>query len=140
MSVTDVRPTGVPGYSETFPCLPSSALSARRLVRIALTNWRLQQLVDDAELVVSELVSNAVRHTSSRVIRVTAAWPMDTRVRIGVVDRSRTIPHLQYADRDHIRPHGRGLLMVDALTYRWGTDLYPWGKMVWGDLAVEAQS
>ncbi|MCX4232793.1 ATP-binding protein [Streptomyces ortus] len=119
--------------------MPSSALSARRLVRIALTNWRLEQSIDDAELIVSELVSNAVRHTSSRVIRVTAAWPMDTRVRIGVIDRSRTIPHLQYTDRDYTRPHGRGLLMIDALTYRWGTDLYNWGKMVWGDLLVEAR-
>ncbi|MFJ8935342.1 ATP-binding protein [Streptomyces sp. NPDC102365] len=120
--------------------MASSALSARRLVRIALTNWRLGPFVDDSELIVSELASNAVRHTHSHVIRVTVVWPDDTRVRIGVFDRSRTIPQLQYADRDHIRPNGRGLLMVDALSYRWGTDLYHWGKQVWADLRVEAPS
>ncbi|MFJ7949053.1 hypothetical protein ACIQ6K_36365 [Streptomyces sp. NPDC096354] len=55
------------------------------------------------------------------------------------MDRSKAIARVRLdSNGDHI--HGRGLLLVDALSDRWGTDLYHWGKQVWGELKCEATS
>ncbi|WP_030549300.1 ATP-binding protein [Streptomyces albus] len=131
-SVTWARPTGCPGYSETLPCEPKSAAAARRLVRAALAAWGMEDLADDGVLVVSELVSNAVRHARSHAIRVTVTRPGPTRVRIGVVDKSARTPVVREpGDEDE---GGRGLALVGALAEDWGTDTLPWGKRVWAQL------
>ncbi|MET7900788.1 ATP-binding protein [Streptomyces sp. NPDC005355] len=127
------RPTGHPGYSEVLPRVPESAEVARRLVRIALAAWGQEELIEDAALVITELVSNAVDHSRLSVIRVIVTRPSDTLIRVGVVDRTRAIP-LMRMDSNGDNPRGRGLLLVNAFTHRWGTDLYPWGKQVWGEL------
>ncbi|MFF3453725.1 ATP-binding protein [Streptomyces sp. NPDC002730] len=140
MTVTATpRPTGHPGYSETLPCEPESAATARQLVRTALAAWGLGHLVDDGTLIVTELVANAAEHSRSRLIRVVVTQPSETYVRIGVVDKSRAIP-LMRTDSNGDQLRGRGLLLVDALTDRWGTDLYRWGKQVWGELKRETSS
>ncbi|MFD5779762.1 ATP-binding protein [Streptomyces sp. NPDC126933] len=127
------RPTGHPGYSETLPREPQSAAVARGLVRTALSAWGLEELIEDATLVMTELVSNAAEHSESHSIRVIVARPTERFVRLGVVDRSRAIPMMRTdSNGDQIR--GRGLLLVEALTDRWGTDLYRWGKQVWGEI------
>lgn len=129
------RPTGHPGYSETLPCEAESAETARRLVRTALAAWGLEHVAEDGALVVTELVANAVNHTPGHCIRVIVARPVDGYVRIGVVDKSRTVPVLQHPTDTEV--HGRGLTLVDALTTSWGTDLKPWGKCVWAELKAE---
>ncbi|MFJ4517440.1 ATP-binding protein [Streptomyces sp. NPDC088816] len=130
------HPTGHPGYSETLPGLEESAETARKLVRTALAAWYLEELEDTAILVVSELVANAVKHTNSRVIRVVISRPSERFVRVGVVDRARVMPELINPD-DDLPTGGRGLLLVDALAERWGTDLHRWGKQVWAELICE---
>ncbi|MGW5404223.1 ATP-binding protein [Streptomyces spiralis] len=130
------HPTGHPGYSETLPGLEESAEVARNLVRTALAAWYLDELTDTAILLVSELVANAVKHTSSRVIRVIVTRPSERFVRIAVVDRARVMPEL-VKPGDELVASGRGLLLVDALAERWGTDLYRWGKQVWAELYCE---
>ncbi|WP_066955168.1 ATP-binding protein [Streptomyces lushanensis] len=131
------RPTGHPGYSQTLPREPESAAVARELVRTALGAWGLEDRIDDATVVVTELVSNAVDHGRFASIRVIVSRPTDNRVRLGVVDRSKAVPMMRTDfDGDQIR--GRGLVIVDSLTERWGTDLYNWGKQVWGEMRVEA--
>ncbi|WP_324610759.1 ATP-binding protein [Streptomyces acidiscabies] len=60
-------------------------------------------------------------------------------MRIGVVDKSRTMPEFKKSNGDSLPTSGRGLLLIDALTERWGTDLYQWGKQVWGELKSEVQ-
>ncbi|MDW4902876.1 ATP-binding protein [Streptomyces californicus] len=130
---TTPRPTGHPGYSETLPREPESAAIARRLVRTALATWGLEDQIDTATVVMTELVSNAVDHGRFASIRVIVSRPTDTRLRLGVVDRSKVLPMMQtHSGPDEIR--GRGLLIVDNLTDRWGTDLYRWGKQVWAEL------
>ncbi|MGW5198657.1 ATP-binding protein [Streptomyces spiralis] len=109
---------------------------ARNLVRTALAAWYLDELTDTAILLVSELVANAVKHTSSRVIRVIVTRPSERFVRIAVVDRARVMPEL-VKPGDELVASGRGLLLVDALAERWGTDLYRWGKQVWAELYCE---
>ncbi|MFD8639672.1 ATP-binding protein [Streptomyces zaomyceticus] len=127
------RPTGHPAYSQTLPREAGSAGVARRLVRTALALWGLDSLTEDASLVITELVSNAVAHSRLPSIRVIVSRPTANGVRVGVVDRSRTLPILG-ADFSGDQLRGRGLILVDRLTDEWGTELYRWGKQVWAEL------
>ncbi|MGW5467674.1 ATP-binding protein [Streptomyces chartreusis] len=131
------RPTGHPGYSETLPGQEESAEVARQLVRTALAAWHLEDLTDSGVLLVSELVANAVKHTNSRLIRVVVSRPSEKWVRIGVTDKSVVMPEIRKENGDNLPTGGRGLLLIDALATRWGTDRYGWGKHVWGELKVE---
>ncbi|MEU0844813.1 ATP-binding protein [Streptomyces sp. NPDC005962] len=137
MTVTTTpRPTGHPGYSQTLPREPESAAVARKLVRTALTAWGLDELIEDATLVITELVSNAVDHGRLQSIRVVVNRPTENWVRLGVVDRSKALPMMR-TDSNGDQVRGRGLVLVDAVTVRWGTDLYRWGKQVWGELKCD---
>ena len=130
------RPTGHPGYSETFPASEESAEAARKLVRTALAAWRLDDLTDSGVLLVTELVANAVKHTSSRNIRVVVSRLSVRFVRIGVVDKAHALPQM-VKPGDDLLTSGRGLLLLDALAECWGADMYPWGKQVWAELHSE---
>ncbi|MFD9608565.1 ATP-binding protein [Streptomyces sp. NPDC059083] len=132
------RETGHPAYSQSLPREARSAETARRLVRTALTAWGLESLIEDATLVITELVANAVDHGRLPSIRVIVSRPSSQQVRVGVVDRSRTVPLLR-TDADGDRLRGRGLVLVDMLTEAWGTELYRWGKQVWAELRDEGE-
>ncbi|MBH5337670.1 ATP-binding protein [Streptomyces pactum] len=89
-------------------------------------------LAEDGALIVSELVTNAVRHARRASLRVVIDRPGATRLRIGVVDFSRARPVLGApGPRDE---DGRGLALVAELAAEWGTDALPWGKRVWAEL------
>jgi anti-sigma regulatory factor (Ser/Thr protein kinase) len=135
--ITTPRPShsGHPAYTQPLPCVAPSAGEARRLVRTALAVWGLEALTDEAELVVSELVGNAVRHTRCRLIHVSVARPAQGTVRIAVADTSDAKPVPADAAADETT--GRGLLLVAALSARWGTDPLPRGKRIWAELARE---
>ncbi|MFI2431512.1 ATP-binding protein [Streptomyces sp. NPDC018693] len=130
MSVT-TRPnmSGVPGYAETMPREPESARRARLLVSASVNTWNLGDLADAGTLIVSELVGNAVRHTSCRLIRVTTRRIAARRVRMEVTDASRALPEMGCGDSN--REGGRGLLLVEALSDRWGYDLHGTGRRRW---------
>lgn len=134
-SATRVRPTGHPGYSETLPRLPESPAAARRLTRTALACWDLEELAGDGALIVTELVTNAVRHARRGSIRVVVERTAERTVRLAVSDRSRLRPVLRRADTDEAG--GRGLRVVAALTVDWGVCERRWGKVVWA--ALEAR-
>lgn len=126
---------GAPGYSETLPCEEQSASNARRLVSAVLSTWGLDDLTEEAKLITSELVANALQHSGGRVMRLAISRPTPDRVRVAVSDRSRTAPSPQPVSGDG--ETGRGLIIVDALCDRWGTDQRRWGKVVWGELLTE---
>ncbi|RPK66544.1 hypothetical protein EES43_06270 [Streptomyces sp. ADI96-02] len=128
------RPTGRPGYSETLPRESASAAAARRLVRVALSAWGLEDLADDGALIVTELVANAVRHAQRGSIRITIDRPEEDRVRVAVVDFSRRYPVRR--DSGPEDEGGRGLALVEKPATEWGADPLPWGKRVWADLEV----
>ncbi|MGP4091617.1 ATP-binding protein [Streptomyces sp. KR55] len=132
------RPTAVGpiGYTETLPCKPETARRARLLVSAALNTWGVGELVDVGTLIVSELVGNAVRHTPCRLVRVSVRRVTNDLVRIGVTDKSHALPKMDLvAGGDET---GRGLVLVDALSHRWGYSEIRWGKTVWAELAVPA--
>ncbi|MET8394539.1 ATP-binding protein [Streptomyces anthocyanicus] len=143
--ITRVQPasTGHPAYSQTFPCEPSTAETGRKLVREALGVWHLDDLADVAALITSELIANAVRHTTCRSIRLIVSRPSATRVHVGVVDRAPSrLPVLCRAG--DVDESGRGLLLIDGIADRWGYDLRgphrrPWGKEVWAELLTRGE-
>lgn len=138
MTMTAARPTatGAPGYTETMPCEPESARRARLLVSVALNTWGIGELAENGVQIVAELVNNAVRHTRCRVVRVRVTRPAEGVVRIGVADRCRDTPELGHPDDDS--ESGRGLSLVEALSWRWGYDRKHWGKVVWAELEAPA--
>ncbi|MGC5562568.1 ATP-binding protein [Streptomyces sp. FR-108] len=139
MTVTaSAHPTGHPGYTETLPCEEASASAARRLVRTALIAWGLGDLADDSCVIVSELVTNSLDHTRSRNIQVTVSRPTARWVRVAVVDKApRALPAMRTASASDTG--GRGLVVVEALSDRWGTDLLGWGKRVWAELRTDVK-
>ncbi|MFF7763961.1 ATP-binding protein [Streptomyces griseorubiginosus] len=129
-------PTHSPGLSAILPGLEESAEIARQLVRATLNAWQVEHLTDSAVLLVSELVANAVQHTDSRYIEVVISRTGTRLVRIGVVDTASALPEMTRPGAD-LLTSGRGLLLIDALCERWGTDIYRVGKHVWCELLVD---
>ncbi|UXY22047.1 ATP-binding protein [Streptomyces cynarae] len=118
-----------------LPSRPESAATARRLAQVViLRQWGLgPRMTEDAVLLVSELVGNAVRHTGARVfglrMRRRRGW-----IRIEVRDPSRGLPCLMPVQELDLS--GRGLFLVDKLADRWGVDLLPRGKTTWFEMRV----
>ncbi|MYZ10678.1 ATP-binding protein [Streptomyces sp. SID2999] len=129
---TRPRRTGHPGYTETLPRQPESAGHARRLVRIALTTWGLTHLTDDAALLLSELVANAVRHAQRDSIDVSVERVAPGTIRVSVADFSHAMPEPRIPTTND--ENGRGLPLIAALATNWGTDERRWGKVVWAEL------
>ncbi|MFC5805362.1 ATP-binding protein [Streptomyces formicae] len=130
-----------PTYSEIFPCEPSTAETGRKIVRDVLGIWHLDNLADRAELIITELIANASRHTPCPEIRLVVGRPSATRVRVGIVDEEPSrLPLLSHAGEED--ESGRGLLLIDAVADRWGCDLQSSGrrlrgKEVWAELRTE---
>jgi len=105
----------------------AAAARARRFVSDTLRGWGCDDAIPDAQLLVSELVTNAVLHARSAT-RVTVTRDGAT-VRISVDDDSPTRPRLRELGPEAVT--GRGLLLVDRIARRWGVDPRADGKCVW---------
>ncbi|MEU5088926.1 ATP-binding protein [Streptomyces sp. NPDC021356] len=126
---------------EITPRTPDSTASVRRCLRTRLAGWDLEILADDANLIVSELLSNALRHGRP---------PVHVRVALLRAEEGGRTLHMEVADAGHrldtdaIRAGwtyeglwsegGRGLLLVDALASRWGEGVTGQGHTVWAHL------
>ena len=131
-----VRPGGPEGTERVLRlALPSDASTvrlARQVTRDALASWHLGQLEEDAVLLVSELVTNALRHA-----RDTGAIGLElvstaTRLRLEIQDGDPNWRRMDsLADCDE---SGYGFLLVDSLADRWGLRRVCAGKAVWAEL------
>ncbi|CAM5629149.1 hypothetical protein SRIMM317S_04356 [Streptomyces rimosus subsp. rimosus] len=98
-----------------LPAEPTAAAEARELTSATLTEWGQEELAFTAELVVSELVTNAYRYGGTPI---TLRLIRDRTLICEVSDPNSTAPHLRRAlSTDE---GGRGLLLVAQLTDRWG--------------------
>jgi len=132
----------------TLAAVPTAARCSRVLVEQALTQWHLPHLMDDAALITSELVTNAVQATGltdgsprwSQLTGLAVIWVrctcFDTTVRVEVWDRSPTPPITRSPQSDD--EDGRGLEIVEALAMRWDYFMHNGGKVVWAELPVYA--
>ncbi|WP_306335214.1 SpoIIE family protein phosphatase [Streptomyces sp. KL118A] len=111
---------------------PAEVGRAREMVRAQLRGWSLEGLSDIAELVVSELVTNAVRH--SRSSRIDLRMVRSGVLACEVEDDDQTLPTLLSAGPGD--EFGRGLRVVSALAKEWGTSRTRRGKTVWCELAL----
>ncbi|MEU2161708.1 ATP-binding SpoIIE family protein phosphatase [Streptomyces sp. NPDC019208] len=106
---------------------------ARRLARRALARWGLEELSDSVELLVSEVVTNAVRYAERPV---TLRLLRTDVLRCEVGDDSPQLPRQRRArDTDE---GGRGLFLVNRLARRWGATRLSTGKVVWFELSAQA--
>ncbi|PJN21570.1 SpoIIE family protein phosphatase [Kitasatospora sp. CB02891] len=129
----------------TFEPVDRSAAAARGFVRDALLGWDLPEVVDDAVVLVSELVTNAVVHAGTAA--EVACLREEETVRIEVSDRhpergqdsfaNVTLNSDRYADPDG--EGGRGLLMCSALSSSWGVEYAAGRKTVWFRLTLPEQ-
>lgn len=116
--------------SALFVPIGSAAAPARLFVFETLVAWEEHDLLGDATLITSELVTNAICHAGS-AFRV-AVRRDESSVRIAVHDISSVPPARREPSRDS--PGGRGLKIVDQLSMRWGTETHPQGKTVWAEI------
>ncbi|MER6255962.1 SpoIIE family protein phosphatase [Streptomyces sp. NPDC001584] len=106
---------------------------ARRFARRALTRWGLEELSDSLELLVSEVVTNAVRYAERPV---TLRLLRTDVLRCEVGDDSPQLPRQRRArDTDE---GGRGLFLVNRMARRWGATRLSSGKVVWFELSLPA--
>ncbi|MFF3255255.1 ATP-binding protein [Actinacidiphila glaucinigra] len=134
LAATSLDLLGNPSVDEVrLSSRPESAATARRLARSVLRLWGLPQFDDVVELLVSELVGNAVRHTGARTFGLRMlrrrGW-----IRVEVRDPSRALPCLMPVREMDVS--GRGLFLIDKLADRWGVDLLPRGKTTWFEMRV----
>ncbi|MCX5087815.1 SpoIIE family protein phosphatase [Streptomyces sp. NBC_00365] len=114
---------------------PAAVAGARDEVSRRLAEWGLHEVSYTAELVVSELVTNAIRYGGPpiqlRLIR-------DNVLICEVSDGSSTAPHMRRARI--FDEGGRGLMLVAQFAERWGTRQLPGGKSIWAEIGVQGQA
>jgi anti-sigma regulatory factor (Ser/Thr protein kinase) len=113
-----------------LPRDPRSAGRARRLVTAQLRDWDLDDLADTAELLVSEVVTNALRHTRGP-LRLNLRM-QDSRLTCEVEDTESAGPVRNTADIH--AEGGRGTELLDLLADAWGNTRTPTGKTIWFEL------
>jgi serine phosphatase RsbU (regulator of sigma subunit)/PAS domain-containing protein/anti-sigma regulatory factor (Ser/Thr protein kinase) len=113
---------------------PAAVAGIRADVARRLEEWGLEELAFSTELVISELVTNAIRYgTGPRRLRILRDG---TSLICEVADGSSTSPHLRRAaDTDE---GGRGLFLVAQFTQRWGTRYMPRGKVIWTEQSLHS--
>ncbi|GLX51432.1 hypothetical protein Shyhy01_43820 [Streptomyces hygroscopicus subsp. hygroscopicus] len=107
---------------------PAAVAALRSGVSKQLDDWGLDELAFTTEVIVSELVTNAIRYVGGpiqvRLIR-------DRTLTCEVSDTGHTTPNLRHAASDD--EGGRGLYIIAQMTHRWGTRYTPTGKVIWAE-------
>ncbi|MFI6689347.1 SpoIIE family protein phosphatase [Streptomyces sp. NPDC050485] len=115
-----------------IPAEPEAVSRARNDATRQLNQWQVDDTVSAGlELILSELVTNAIRYGSAPI---TLRLLYDRTIICEVSDSSSTAPHLRYAADDD--EGGRGLFLVARLSERWGTRYTPRGKVIWAECSA----
>ena len=119
----------------TFPAEPGAVRTARAVVRGQLRTWGLDCVGDVTALLVSELVTNSLRHATGPIgVRLVRPAGMPDTLLVEVSDPLPDPPCERAAHPDD--ESGRGLQLVARSSLRWGTRPGDTGKTVWFELAV----
>jgi anti-sigma regulatory factor (Ser/Thr protein kinase) len=128
-----------PGFAEwTFPAEPGAVRAARSVVRQALEQWGLTAVSDVTVLLVSELVTNALRYASGPIgVRMGFRRDVDGDAPVLLVEVSDPVDEPPRERRAAPEDEGgRGLQLVARASLRWGTRRGTAGKSVWFELAL----
>ncbi len=110
-----------------LPADPEAVPKSRQMVRDALTEWKVPDLIEGTELVVSKLATNAIKHGKQPI--ALSLHASGRCVGGEVSDGGAVFEPPPPPPPDAIG--GRGLRLVDAVATRWGIDLAKAGKVVW---------
>lgn len=103
----------------------SSVGVGRRVVRQALAAWQLDELIDTATLLTSEVLTNSVLHARTNIV-LTVRQIAEDRVSISVHDDSSHLPRMRRHSAEATT--GRGLELLDQLADEWAVEAEPGGK------------
>ncbi|MEU1048398.1 ATP-binding protein [Streptomyces sp. NPDC005897] len=115
-----------------FEALPSEVRLLRRAVVVQLGQWGVPVACGEAELVVTELATNVIKHVGEGASATLVLELKGRRLRVEVHDKSRSLPALRAADCDE--ECGRGLHMLAAMALDWGAVRTAVGKAVWCEI------
>ncbi|MFR9796818.1 ATP-binding protein [Streptomyces sp. MS06] len=107
---------------------------ARRALRELLGQWGGPDRAATAELLTSELVTNALVHTDHEAVLTATVGPRSLRVEVRDLVARRPRLHVPHADDG---THGRGLFLVQSLADAWGVSPHGLGKTVWFELGAD---
>ncbi|MYS06906.1 SpoIIE family protein phosphatase [Streptomyces sp. SID6041] len=113
---------------------PERIAAAREQVRQLLHDWRDEEQLDSAVLMVSEMVTNVLVHTDGDALLVAevACGEKTRRLRVEVSDGSDELPHKRHPGE--MASSGRGLVLMEMLADAWGVDPRGEGKAIWFEL------
>ncbi|MFC8092465.1 ATP-binding protein [Streptomyces sp. NPDC057301] len=117
-----------------FGAAPAEVGLLRRATAKQLIRWGTPVAVDEAELLVTELATNVVKHVGEGASATLILEWRGERLRLEVHDKSRAMPSLDLASCDG--ECGRGLHLLAAVAVEWGTILTAAGKAVWCEMAT----
>ncbi|MEV6951204.1 ATP-binding protein [Streptomyces sp. NPDC051183] len=133
---TDAFPAEIgDSYHMGFTVGEHSARHMRRILRMFLAEWDIAELTDAAELALTELVANVVRHVPGRGCAVLILRRPEG-LRVEVTDGCPHPPRVTRGRKHLLAEDGRGMLLVEAVADRWGTEPRPTGKTVWFECDV----
>ncbi|QLH23199.1 ATP-binding protein [Streptomyces sp. Rer75] len=117
-----------------FAAEASQVAGLRRAVRAELVTWGMSALADEAQLIVTELASNVIKHVGQDSVATLVLDAGPDQLRMELHDKSGKEPqHLHPASDEE---SGRGLQILGALSATWGTVLTTVGKAVWCELPL----
>jgi anti-sigma regulatory factor (Ser/Thr protein kinase) len=111
----------------TFAPKLTAVREARAVIAEPMKRWGLEDLIPTTELLVSELVTNAIKYSPRT--DVTLRLVNEKALVCEVMDKSAALPRLRQANSED--ENGRGLQVVRQLSQRWGARRTPTGKVVW---------
>jgi serine/threonine-protein kinase RsbW len=123
-------------HTLSLPAAPTAVTAARYQAVDAIADWDVElddDVVHTAELVISELVTNSVRHTATGQVSMEVRI-VEAVLRIEVCDSSPVLPEPGLPDGHS--ENGRGLFLVAALAERYGVEPTPDGKRCWAEIAL----
>ncbi len=124
----------------SVPTAPTAVTAVRHQAMNAITGWEAElddELMHTVELLISELVTNAVRHAGPGQISMTVRL-VEAVLRVEVCDSSPALPQLSFPDE--CSENGRGLFLVAALADRYGAEPTPTGKRCWAEIDLSTSS
>ncbi|MFD4244569.1 SpoIIE family protein phosphatase [Streptomyces sp. NPDC058525] len=124
-----LRPEQVADWD--VPMDPAAVGTVRAACGRRLEEWGLEEIAFATELILSELITNAIRYGSPPV-KVRLLY--DSSLICEVSDGSSTAPHLRWAESTD--EGGRGIFLVAQLAHRWGTRYPPGGKVIWAEQLI----